>query len=170
MGSSTKSDFLKMRPIPKKLYMYGIQWTGCSSGNALKSKFILQLNVFRIIQTLSSGDPVTVEVFILVDRPLTDLGVAGGAAGELLLLPCTPVLRPRWNLPQVRSVNRRWMCWSRESRPCCSPRQPHPRHRYSQELLLGTGDTPQLRARLDLSEVKKTNRIFWYTKACPDSP
>lgn len=154
MRSSTKSDFLKMRPISKNLYMYGIEWTGCSSGNSLMSKLILLLNVFRIIQTLCSGDPVTVEVFMLVDRALTDLGVAGGAAGELLLLPCTPVLGPRWKLPQVRSVNRRWMCWSRGSR------QPHPRHRYSQELLLGTGDTPQLRARLDLSEVKKTNRFF----------
>lgn len=59
------------------------------------SKLILLLNVFRIIQTLCSGDPVTVEVFILVDRALTDLGVAGGAAGELLLLPRTPVLGPR---------------------------------------------------------------------------
>lgn len=47
------------------------------------------------------------------------------------------------------------------SRPCCSPRHPHPRHRYSQELLLGSGDAPQLRARLSLFEVKKNNRIFF---------
>lgn len=51
------------------------------------------------------------------------------------------------------------MCRCRGSRACWSPSQPHPRHRYCQELLLGTG------ARLDLSEVKKTNRIFWYPKA-----
>lgn len=49
---------------------------------------------------------------------------------------------------------------SRSSRPCWSPRQPHPRHRYSQELVLGTGDAAQLRAKLDFSEVKKTNRFF----------
>lgn len=42
------------------------------------------------------------------------------------------------------SSSRRWMCWSRGSRACWSPRQPHLRHRYSQELSLGTGAAPHL--------------------------
>lgn len=118
--------------------MYGIQWTGCSSGNSLTSKLILVLNVFRIIQTFSSGDLVTVEVFILVDRALSDLGVAGGTAGELLLLPCTPVLSPRRNLPQWGQ----WTggeCADPEDADPKPPRQPHPRHRYSRSCYWAQG-------------------------------
>lgn len=170
MGSSTKSDFLKMRPIPKKLYMYGIQWTGCSSGNSLKSKFILWLNVFRIIQTLSSGDPVTVEVFILVDRPLTDLGVAGGAAGELLLL----------HAHLCCAQGEACLRWGQSTGgECADPENPDPaalpdsptpdtgtpRSCYWAQVILLSLEPGWICQKL-----RKPTEFFWYPKACPDSP
>lgn len=63
------------------------------------SKLILLLNVFRIIQTLCSGDPVTVEVFILVDRALTDLGVAGGASRGAAPAPMHTCAGPKVKTP-----------------------------------------------------------------------
>lgn len=165
MGSNIKSDFLKMRPISKNLYMYGTQWTGCSSGNSLKTKFMLLLNVFKIIQTFSSGDAVTVEVFILVDRTLTDLGVAGGAAGELLLLPCTPVLGPRW----AQSTGGE--CADPEDAdPAGLPDSPTPDTGTPRSCCWAQVILLSLEPGWICLKLRKPAEFLWYTKVCPDTP
>lgn len=71
MGSSIKSDFWKLRLISKNLHVYGIQWACCNSENSLTRKFILLLNIFRIIQAFSSGDPEAPDPAALSPTPHT---------------------------------------------------------------------------------------------------
>lgn len=99
MGSSIKSDFWKLRLISKNLHMYGIQWARCSSGNSLTRKFILLLNISRIIQAFSSGDPEAPDPAGLPDSPTPDTGTARSWSWVQVMLLS---LEPGWIFLKLR--------------------------------------------------------------------
>lgn len=99
MGSSIKSDFWKLRLISKNLHVYGIQWAHCSSGNSLTRKFILLLNISRIIQAFSSGDPEAPDPAGLPDSPTPDTGTPRNWYwAQVMLLS----LEPAWIFLKLR--------------------------------------------------------------------